>query len=39
VVDTPTWGSEKCNRLVAVKDRYDPQNRFRFNHNIAPSHA
>ena len=33
------WGSEKYDRLVAVKDRYDPQNRFRFNHNIAPGQA
>jgi len=31
------WGTEKYERLVAVKDRYDPENRFRFNHNIAPS--
>jgi len=31
------WGPAKYDRLVAVKDRYDPQNRFRFNHNIVPS--
>ena len=31
------WGSEKYERLVAVKDRYDPANRFRFNHNIEPT--
>ena len=33
------WGAEKYERLVAVKDRYDPTNRFRINHNIAPSGA
>jgi FAD/FMN-containing dehydrogenase len=31
------WGAEKYERLVAVKDRYDPTNRFRFNHNIEPT--
>lgn len=24
-------------RLVALKARWDPENRFRLNHNIAPS--
>jgi hypothetical protein len=26
-------------KLVALKDKYDPANVFRFNHNIVPSHA
>jgi FAD/FMN-containing dehydrogenase len=30
------YGDERWERLVAVKRRYDPENRFRFNHNIAP---
>ena len=33
------WGTEKYQRLVAIKDRYDPANRFRINHNITPSAA
>jgi FAD/FMN-containing dehydrogenase len=28
------WGTAKYERLVAVKNRHDPGNRFRFNHNI-----
>jgi FAD/FMN-containing dehydrogenase len=26
-------------RLTALKDRYDPDNAFHLNHNIAPSHS
>jgi hypothetical protein len=26
-------------RLIALKDRYDPQNTFHLNHNIHPSQA
>jgi hypothetical protein len=31
------YGAAKYERLVAVKDRYDPENLFRLNQNIAPS--
>ncbi|MGX1162334.1 FAD/FMN-containing dehydrogenase [Arthrobacter sp. SLBN-100] len=31
------YGQAKYQRLVALKDRYDPQNLLRLNHNIAPS--
>ena len=33
------YPSEDYERLVALKDRYDPNNLFRFNRNIAPSKA
>jgi hypothetical protein len=33
------YAPEDFERLVALKDRYDPQNVFRFNRNIAPSRA
>jgi hypothetical protein len=31
------YAPEDFERLVVLKDRYDPQNVFRFNRNIAPS--
>lgn len=31
------YGDEKYLRLVALKLKWDPDNRFRFNHNVAPS--
>jgi hypothetical protein len=31
------FGSEKYERLVALKDKYDPVNLFRLNQNIKPS--
>jgi FAD/FMN-containing dehydrogenase len=30
------YGSEKYNRLKALKQKYDPENFFRLNQNIAP---
>lgn len=33
------YGEAKLQRLVALKDRYDPDNVFRLNQNIAPSRA
>jgi FAD/FMN-containing dehydrogenase len=32
-----SYGAEKYRRLVALKDRYDPDNLFRLNQNIRPS--
>jgi len=31
------FGEEKYERLVALKDTWDPTNVFRSNHNIPPS--
>ncbi len=31
------YSKENYRKLVALKDKYDPANVFRFNHNIAPS--
>ena len=34
-----TYGPDTLRRLVALKRRVDPQNRFRRNHNVAPDQA
>jgi FAD/FMN-containing dehydrogenase len=34
--DAQEYGTERLGRLREVKRRYDPDNRFRFNHNISP---
>ncbi len=33
------YGSDAYERLVALKDRYDPANFFRLNQNIEPTSA
>ena len=30
------YGPDKLDRLVSLKQRYDPENLFRINHNIPP---
>jgi hypothetical protein len=32
-----SFGSEKHERMVALKDKYDPMNLFRLNQNIKPT--
>lgn len=32
-----TFGATKYERLVALKDEYDPENVFRMNQNVRPS--
>jgi FAD/FMN-containing dehydrogenase len=32
-----SFGPEKYQRLVALKDKYDPENVFRMNQNVAPT--
>ena len=34
-----SFGAAKYARLVALKDKYDPTNMFRFNQNVPPSGA
>ncbi len=35
----PAYAPEMWERLVDLKDRYDPDNTFRFNRNVPPSKA
>jgi FAD/FMN-containing dehydrogenase len=34
-----SFGPEKYRKLVALKDKYDPENVFRMNQNVAPSRS
>lgn len=36
---TAAYGEKRFRKLVALKDRYDPANMFRFNQNIKPTRA
>jgi len=35
--DCAAWGAANCERLVELKDKYDPTNLFRVNQNTKPN--